>query len=118
MNQFNDYLQQDLLKDASPLEIITFTIFFGVSLKIFYEIYNFITQTKFNDIKIFIFRIAKDFIPQARAYIISEKEKVLKDCHEKYKKQRSYVGVIPNLPLKGMDEKLIKERVEKFVGKS
>ncbi len=74
-------------------------------MKIFYEIYNFLSQTKFLDIKLFIFRIAKDFIPQARAYIISEKEKVLKDCHEKYQKQRSFVGVISNLPLKGMDEK-------------
>ena len=68
--------------------------------------------------KIFVFRIAKDFIPQARSYIMSEKEKVLKDCHEKYHKQRQYVGVISNLPLKGIDEKEIKERVEKFVGKS
>ena len=71
-----------------------------------------------SDVKIFIFRIIKDFIPQARSYIVSEKENVLKDCHEKYLQQRQYIGVIPTLPLKGTDEKEIKERVEKFVGKS
>jgi hypothetical protein len=32
-----------------------------------------------SDVKIFIFRIIKDFIPQARSYIVSEKEKVLKN---------------------------------------